>query len=347
MIAYVLGAGASAHADYPLASRLLEALSDWLDSKGDAAPWITASRNRIIQVRETFGSLEDFEGILGKLEEFGHKRVKPTGRTTYGQDVKDIFHDCTERMRGNAADVGDASGPASGFYPQYLRSDLITAFREYFYEIEANRTSEIAYDRFARMVDANALVITLNYDVALECALFRAGKWDIGTGYGFSAFTGRAPSPTTVYKLHGSVNWFQTPMQQNPPPLMFPRDLRVLGYPELSDPRVGTNGIGINNTGTFVLPDPRKQFFWKRFWQPLWGAAAERLKEASEVFIHGYSMPAADEKARELLFGNISLTSVINIYCRSTSDSLADEFRGRGFANVNSFPSVAFEALVS
>jgi hypothetical protein len=83
MIGYILGAGASTHVRYPLASRLLQALSDWLDLKGDVEHWVPACRNRIVQVRETFGSLDDFEGILGKLEEYGYRRVQPTGPTTY------------------------------------------------------------------------------------------------------------------------------------------------------------------------------------------------------------------------------------------------------------------------
>ena len=344
MIAYILGAGASAHAGYPLASRLLHALSDWLDQKDGSDHWVAASRNRIVQVRESFGSLEDFEGILGKLEEYGHKRVRPMGPTTYGQDPKDIFHDCAERMR---SDIAGADTPATGFYPQYLRSDLISAFREYFYEIETARSDENAYDRFARKVESDSLVITLNYDVALERALARAGKWDVGTGYGFTAFRERAASPTTIFKLHGSVNWFQAPMQQNPPPLMFSRDLKLLGYDDLADPRVGRNNVGINNSGTFILPDPKKQFFWERFWRPLWGAAARRLKEASEVFIHGYSMPPADQKARDLVFRNISPDAAINIFCRSTSERLAHEFHGHGFLRVNSFPEIGFETWAS
>jgi hypothetical protein len=305
MIAYILGAGASAHAAYPLASRLLHALSDWLDQKDESEHWVAGCRNRIVQVRETFGSLDDFEGILAKLEEYGDKRVRMSCPTTYRQDLKDIFHDCTERMR---SDVEGADTPATGFYPQYLRSDLISAFREYFYEIETARSGEIAYDRFARKIDAESLVITLNYDVALERALAKAGKWDIGTGYGFKALPERAASPTTVYKLHGSVNWFQAPMQQSPPPLMFSRDLKLLGYDDFADPRVGRNNIGINNSGTFVLPDPKKQFFWERFWRPLWGAAARRLKAASEVFIHGYSMPPPTRRHATLSSGTSART---------------------------------------
>lgn len=85
MVAYILGAGASAHAGYPLASKLLHRLADWLDHcdvpDHQAGQW----RNRIIQVRETFGALDDFESILGKLEEYGYsecrrRRRRPIGR---------------------------------------------------------------------------------------------------------------------------------------------------------------------------------------------------------------------------------------------------------------------------
>ena len=195
------------------------------------------------------------------------------------------------------------------------------------------------------LINPESLVITLNYDVALERALAKAGKWDIGTGYGFTAFSGRSASPTAIYKLHGSVNWFQAPIQDDPPPLMFSRDLKLLGYEDLSDPRVGGNGnVGINNTGTLILPDPDKQFYWERFWSPLWRTAAARLRQAREVFIHGYSMPQSDRKARELLFDNINPRATVNVHCLGDSDRIADEFRALGFADARSFPMTGFEA---
>ncbi len=83
------------------------------------------------------------------------------------------------------------------------------------------------------------------------------------------------------------------------------------------------------------------------FWHALWGATAERLKQASEVFIHGYSMPAADEKARELQFGNINPAAAINVYCRSMSDRVADDCRARGFGKVNAFTAIGFETWAS
>jgi hypothetical protein len=100
MRAYIFGAGASKYAGYPLAAQLLQELSAWLDRSDSSVHWVPRARNRMVQVRETFGSLDDFEGILGKLEEYGYQRVRPTGPTTYSQDAKDILHDCMERMQG-------------------------------------------------------------------------------------------------------------------------------------------------------------------------------------------------------------------------------------------------------
>jgi hypothetical protein len=346
MTAYIFGAGASLTAGYPLASKMLHGLSDWLDGCDESIHWVGPWRNRIVQVRETFGSLDDFEDILGKLETFGKVRVKPATVTSYHQNVNDLMHDCMERFR--SVDCQNGEELAEGFYPQNLRSDLISAYREFFYQTEERRVGTNAYDSFAtHRLAPESVVITLNYDVALERALRNAGKWDIGDGYGFTAFPNRTPSPTKVYKLHGSVNWFQEPVRDEPPPLMFPRDFAILGYDALVDPRIGSGGIGVNNSGTFILPDPNKRFYWQRFWVPLWTEAAKGLRGTNEVFIHGYSMPTADSKARELLFDNVSKAAAINIHCRSMSGRIAEEFRAHGFTNVKSFPAVGFEEWAS
>jgi hypothetical protein len=125
---------------------------------------------------------------------------------------------------------------------------------------------------------------------------------------------------------------------------MFPRDLRLLGYEDIVDPRAGGREMGVDESGTFILPDPKKRFYWESFWAPLWNGACLCLRAADEVYVFGYSMPLADERARVLLFDNIAKTAPINIYCRSASHRIAEEFRSRGFAHVRPFPSVDFEA---
>src|SRR5271165_7322282 len=127
MKAYVLGAGASVAAGYPLASKLLHRLSDWLDACEPEEPWVSC-RNRIVQIKDTFGSLDDFEGVLGKLGDYGHERVMPSRVTTYRQNFADIVHDRNLVAMG----LRRSCALAQGFYPQNLRSELIQAFREFF-----------------------------------------------------------------------------------------------------------------------------------------------------------------------------------------------------------------------
>jgi hypothetical protein len=108
MKAYIFGAGASVQAGYPLASRLLHTLSDWLDScpGGEASAfWVQPCRNRMRQIRETFGSLDSLENVLGKLEQYGTQRVARSSATTYEQDFKDIAHDVSEHMMGRVATI--------------------------------------------------------------------------------------------------------------------------------------------------------------------------------------------------------------------------------------------------
>ena len=64
---------------------------------------------------------------------------------------------------------------------------------------------------------------------------------------------------------------------------------------------------------------------------------------STNLFIHGYSVPSADRDARELLFDNVSKSAAVNVYSRSMSDRIAEEFRSRGFTNAKSFPTVGLE----
>jgi len=269
---------------------------------------------------------------------------------SYGQGWMEIESDARKVERDMAERVfrGETNSRSNGFYAHNMRDDLLIAVREFFFDVESHRSEETAYDRFARhRVSPNDTLITFNYDVALDRALAGAGTWDIGWGYGFPIFTERPRSPLTLFKLHGSVNWFAAPMQSAPPPLMFPRDLELLGYKNLRDRRIGTGGSAAFNQGTVILPDSNKQFYWENLWQPLWGCAAERLRGVQEVFIHGYSMPSADARACGLLFDNVSHSAPIHVLCRCDFERVADDFRRVGFSDVRPDPRARFEEWAS
>lgn len=76
-----------------------------------------------------------------------------------------------------------------------------------FYELRLQPAT--AYRYFAdKCIQLGDTIINFNYDVSLERELKRAGKWEIGNGYGFDICPGSTPdSSIKLLKLHGSTNW--------------------------------------------------------------------------------------------------------------------------------------------
>jgi hypothetical protein len=195
--------------------------------------------------------------------------------------------------------------------------DLGTAVSKYFDSIR-NRPGEL-FDRLAReRVQPGDVVITFNYDLAIERSLKAAGIWEIIDGYGEAMMLDARATPlsqTRVLKLHGSTNWWGSLFggatgcgaAQNSvgkrPVLFFEPDFKYHGYENLRDPKAPANSALIN---PLIWPTLKKQFYmttsfgkeWEPFWNVLWLEAKHALQTIDEIVIFGYSLPSADERAR-------------------------------------------------
>jgi hypothetical protein len=153
MTTYVLGAGASRHVGYPLTATMTSELLRWM--KEDRPPERMDYSRAAGRVEENFSSSENLEALLAEMEEFGRK-----------------------------CEAGTPEG--IGIRTQ-LKSDrfmLACALQERFAEIRENPT--YAYQEFvSKIVQPGDCIITFNYDVSLDRELRRAGKWQVGDGYGF------------------------------------------------------------------------------------------------------------------------------------------------------------------
>jgi len=231
--------------------------------------------------------------------------------------------------------------------PGPILEGLRNALCEYFDTI---RIGEAAlYRRLAEdVVETSDVVVTFNYDVSLDRELRRAGKWNVGDGYGFSLGINSSPSSgVKLLKLHGSTNWMDVLFDglrgggiqvgggdsHGPRPVLLPQEFQFLEYVGIRDPRF--NGGGMTRSGSMILPSRDKKFFVstttnprerQRFWSDLWGQAAEALQAANEISIVGYSLPTADGDARKLIFDHCSRDAVLTICCGSRNKHLADEF---------------------
>ena len=316
MRVFVLGAGASLHAGYPLAAEMGKSLATWIKT----LPSDHQYRDCLNQIVDMYGALDDFESILADLMT------------------------CAPGSR--AASLG-ATRP-------HLLSDLKEAIRDHFDAIRSAPT--VLYDSLARLIRPSDVVITFNYDLGVERALRAADLWDIKTGYGFPVEPGDTPSPVEVLKLHGSTNWRALLFGGSTgffagggnslgkrPVLFFRPDLEYVGSPEFVDPLCrGLDAAA--SLPAMIMPALPKAFHfattygleWKSFWDRLWNRAAGTISKADHVVVIGYSLPSVDERARGLLLGTSNKGVGLTIFCGNATTRLEREFRDHGFSGIES-----------
>lgn len=145
------------------------------------------------------------------------------------------------------------------------------------------------------------VVVTFNWDILHEGALWRAGKWHYADGYGFRCpdVTGTTPSKVKILKLHGSVNWAQRTEHDCEPSIEHKHTFFAGSWGDHDD---YLKGAGQWNDGrNLIIPTYLKDIAGNRLLLHLWIQASEALANASEVIVVGYQLYPADAPARQLL----------------------------------------------
>jgi hypothetical protein len=169
MTTYVLGAGASRHAGYPLCSELWLAMAMWVM---ESQPQDSEYRKAIDTIAVLHGSVSDTEAMFTDLD-LGHG----------------AFRVLTEDQRNQ------------------LSGRIRRCLRDYFKSIGGQGAEASQYSALASRMRKGDVAVTFNYDLALENELIRAHKFRVRNGYGFEADWDEPESDVKVLKLHGSINW--------------------------------------------------------------------------------------------------------------------------------------------
>jgi len=181
MTTYVLGAGASRDAGYPLATTMASELLHWMKSAthepGSYAAQYPATAH---YWKNAFLPLRTSKDLVTAI----HKLI-------------DDYENGTQEQRKKRAVLANQYRCI-----QERRSGLVAEIQQ------GTALQSSAYRDFARnIVVPGDCIITFNYDVSLDRELHLAGKFEVGDGYGFQIEGLPGRSPTKILKLHGSTSW--------------------------------------------------------------------------------------------------------------------------------------------
>lgn len=204
-------------------------------------------------------------------------------------------------------------------------------------------------------------VITFNYDLAADIALYRAG---FGPNYIIE------PAPRThdaidLMKLHGSLNWATESESRRIRPLHlhdYFQKYRIHGFEEHGEVRmpIGSQLMEYfsRHAQPFVTIDPEPVIVppsWNKadYHQALsnvWAAAARHLSEAEHVFVMGYSLPETDSFFRHLFaLGSVGKTALRRLIVFNPDREVDARFRvllGPGALARYEFRELTFERAI-
>jgi hypothetical protein len=180
-------------------------------------------------------------------------------------------------------------------------------WREYCFQQELrdprSEGAKRVLEKWTNFLRANDTVITFNWDLLHEAALWRAGKWHYADGYGFPCADAPkgARSGIKVLKLHGSANWAQSDETDCEPSVEHKATFFSGGH---DGPKTFRKGASQGHDGrNLIIPSYLKDVSANRLLLRLWNTAADALASASEVTVIGFQLYPADALARHL-FGS-------------------------------------------
>lgn len=205
--------------------------------------------------------------------------------------------------------------------------ELRTCIQTYIYLafIQTTIKKEIL-NPFIQRISQNDKLITFNYDLIVEKALYERGIWKPKDGYGitFKEFHGiaalhKSKSEVHVYKLHGSLNWKEDVGLQffydgNNEPIFPGYLLEDSTSPQYQEKK----------TGLWIMPSFIKQFLIPELLD-IWQNAFSAIKEAEEIIVIGYSLPKEDSAAC-LLFGTTNIAGKRLILVDPNADKLLEKY---------------------
>jgi hypothetical protein len=186
----------------------------------------------------------------------------------------------------------------------------------------------------------SAAVISFNYDIAADMAMYRAG---LGPDYVIE----RGPVKSTqvpLLKLHGSLNWATEKATRKIRPLHLTNYFQHYSYNGFGEASGAKVPIGSQLVEYFaryastevdaepvIVPPSWNKADYHAALSDVWASAAKHLSEAEHIFVAGYSLPETDSFFRHLYaLGSVGTTPLrrIAVFNPDTSGTIDSRFKG-------------------
>lgn len=229
MKCYVLGAGVSKSLAYPLGSELFDAIDRFVRESGncrdrfdyrkdweDLRHWLETNTNPIVAQAYRSKNIEHIFTVLDFATALRDSALWSAAFDGKGAEERKALSEEFDNFDNKIED-----------YQKY-RSILLWALEHYFawrHQEDREGSKEKEWDSlraFGEKLEPGDIVITFNYDAAVERILLRQGKWSPKDGYGFElAFQESRhdeksarfdKSPIVVLHLHGATGGYRRPM---------------------------------------------------------------------------------------------------------------------------------------
>jgi hypothetical protein len=226
---YVVGAGLSKCAGYPLGLELLGEIDDYLVKSGTHF--------------DRYEFPKEWNWVKKRLQRTANTLLRESFRKGQFEHLLTVL-DLAERLRGDSLDSILAASKAgyravnaaeSDFdrvkkltdaYQRY-RNILLNALEQYLAHKHSEDSNRRLFEQwedltaFGKSLDSGDSVITFNYDATLERILLNQGKWSPSDGYGFELIFQKSryddavldlpKSQVQLLHLHGATGWFKRP----------------------------------------------------------------------------------------------------------------------------------------
>ncbi|KPK98199.1 MAG: hypothetical protein AMJ95_05690 [Omnitrophica WOR_2 bacterium SM23_72] len=318
---FFLGAGFSNLAGFPLGAELLHFVRQKLASSVE---------------------LMDQQVYLPILEQT-IEIFKSSGRSFFANNLELLLTSFTLSLSYNDTEFIDkfkpiyetyiSSGDKRYFFPQHVIGRITygirSAFRNHHILISgygesppiADQEKAEIYNKFFNMLGSEDTIITLNYDILCEQALWNNDKWTFLDGYGFNKtkeslmgsdnvglYVKPEKSIVKIYKLHGSINWAED-YEKNEGIIL--TDLLVFSK-SFKGRNTEDNKIGASEINRLILPNYSRSFIKQHAILEIWKAAKKSISECDELYFIGYGLSDIDSSLQFLLYDSISSNIKLN-----------------------------------